>query len=185
MKKIGYARVSTDDQDLRVQKQAFKDIGCDVIFEEKISGKSTSRPELDRLMAMIRSGDTLIVYRLDRLGRSTRHLLEIVETLRQRDVNFVSLSEKFDTTTPNGKLIFTIMSAVVEHERALISERTKDTLRYLKSQGKHVGRREGSATIPQSKKLWVKHMVNNGLSIKQACIDAGISRSTYYREIAV
>ena len=124
--KIGYARVSTDDQDLGRQLQALRKAGCKMIFQENVSGANRNRPELDKMLAKLRPGDVIVIQKLDRLGRSLQHLIELVDHFRENKVGFVSLSDNFDTTTSQGKLLFNIMGAIAEFERDLISERTKD-----------------------------------------------------------
>ncbi len=123
--KLGYARVSTLDQDPALQHDALTAAGCDRIFVDKASGKLESRPALDDLLEQARPGDTVVVWRLDRLGRSLKHLLATVSGLEQRGVAFVSLTEQIDTSTPGGRLIFHVFGALAEFERDLIRERTK------------------------------------------------------------
>lgn len=123
--KIGYARVSTLDQDLDLQLKALKKAGCQKVFREKVSGASRQRPEFQQMLNQLREGDTVIVWRLDRLARSTRHLLEIMETIREAGARFQSLSEPWaDTTTHAGKMIMTVFAGIAEFERELILERT-------------------------------------------------------------
>src|SRR5688572_8172167 len=117
--KLGYARVSTLDQDPALQHDALTAAGCDRIFVDKASGKLASRPALDDLLEQLRPGDTVVVWRLDRLGRSLRHLLETVAGLEQRGVTFVSLTENIDTSTPGGRLVFHLFGALAEFERDL------------------------------------------------------------------
>lgn len=122
--KIGYARVSSDDQNLDLQQDALKQAGCERIYAEKESGGKADRPELLRLLDSLRAGDTLVVWRLDRLGRSLKHLIETVERLEELGVGFQSVTEAIDTTTSGGKLVFHIFAALAEFERTLIRERT-------------------------------------------------------------
>src|SRR5215510_3820292 len=124
--KIGYVRVSTKDQNTDLQITAARAIGCERIFEEKISGKNTDRPEFQRMLEILREGDTVIVYKLDRLARSTLDLLETIRTLDQKGIAFKSLSEAWaDTTTPHGRLMITIFGGLAEFERELIRERQR------------------------------------------------------------
>ncbi len=134
--KIGYARVSTLDQHLDLQMQALKKAGCKRIFREKVSGVSRQRPEFQRMLEQLRDGDTVIVWKLDRLARSTRDLLETMETIREVGARFQSLSEPWaDTTTHAGKLIMTVFAGIAEFERDLIRERTKGRPRRGQGQG--------------------------------------------------
>lgn len=122
---IGYARVSTDDQNLDLQRTALADAGCTRIYEEKLSGANRNRPELARLLDHLRGGDVVVVYRLDRLARSTRDLLEIAEQLKEADAGLRSLSEPWaDTTSPAGRMVLTVFAGIAEFERTLIHERT-------------------------------------------------------------
>ncbi|HHG3227547.1 TPA: recombinase family protein [Vibrio parahaemolyticus] len=139
--KIGYARVSSDDQELHLQLDALNDIGCDKIYTEKASGKVTNRPELEKALDNLRKGDMLVVWRLDRLGRSLPHLIETVNDLKARNIGFVSITEAIDTSSPAGELIFHIFGAIAQFERSLISERTKAGLAAAKRRGKSVGRK--------------------------------------------
>jgi DNA invertase Pin-like site-specific DNA recombinase len=138
--KIGYARVSTEDQDLNSQAQLLRREGCLQIFQETQSGKRKDRPELDKMLKELKRGDVVVVCKLDRLGRSLSHLLSIIEWFKQEGIGFKSLGESMDTTSAQGMMLFGIFGVIAEYERAMISERTKTTLRYLKSQGKQLGR---------------------------------------------
>ena len=137
---IGYARVSTEDQDPALQLDALKAAGCVKIFTDKASGALDRRPRLDRLLDQLRPGDTVAVWRLDRLGRSLKHLIALIEDLEDRGVGFRSLTEGMDTTTPGGKLVFSIFGALAEFERALIRERTKAGLAAARARGRKGGR---------------------------------------------
>lgn len=139
--KIGYARVSTGDQNLDLQRDALGAAGCDRVFEDMVSGTSRERPGLDAAFAALHAGDTLVTWRLDRLGRSLSHLIALVAELDRRGCGLVSLTEAIDTGSASGKLLFHIMGALAEFERALISERTKAGLAARRSRGQHLGRR--------------------------------------------
>ncbi|WP_024888757.1 recombinase family protein [Luteimonas huabeiensis] len=142
MKRIGYARVSTDEQNLDLQIQALERDGCDRVFTDSgISGSLVSRPGLDRALAALAPGDKLVVWRLDRLGRSLVHLVQLLDDLGRRDVRFKSLCEHIDTSSSGGRLVFHMMAALAEFERTLISERTRAGMAAARAQGKHVGRR--------------------------------------------
>lgn len=139
--KVGYARVSTDEQNLSLQLDALKRAGCVLVFEDAgISGLVMRRPALERALRALRPGDTLVTWKLDRLGRSLAHLLSLIAELEQRHVDLHSLSEAFDTSTAGGRLIFHVMGALAEFERALISERTRAGIAAAKSRGKLIGR---------------------------------------------
>lgn len=122
---IGYVRVSTNDQNTDLQRNALNCAGCERIFEDKISGTKSDRPGLKKLLRTLSAGDTLVVWKLDRLGRSMRHLVTLIEELRQRGVNFRSLTDSIDTSTPMGRFFFHVMGALAEMERELIVERTR------------------------------------------------------------
>lgn len=139
--RIGYARVSTEDQNTSLQIDALKNAGCEQLFEEKVSGKSKDRPELEVCLKVLREGDTLVVWRLDRLGRSLEHLVQIIRDLESRNIGFLSLTESIDTTNAGGKLIFHIFAALAEFERNLISERTKAGLKAARARGRKGGRK--------------------------------------------
>lgn len=138
--KIGYARVSTADQHLTMQEDALRQDGCSEIFKDVVSGIRTQRPGLDKALAYLREGDTLIVWKLDRLGRSIQHLIETIKLLHERKIGFKSLQENMDTSTSGGKLIFHIFSALAEFERELIRERTGAGLKAARARGRLGGR---------------------------------------------
>jgi len=137
---IGYARVSLNDQSAALQEDALKKAGCIRVFTDHASGSKASRPELDKMLDQLRSGDVVVVWRLDRLGRSLRNLIDLVETLADRGVGFRSLTESIDTTTANGRLFFSIMGALAEFERDLIRERTQAGLAAARARGRVGGR---------------------------------------------
>ncbi|WP_215757218.1 recombinase family protein, partial [Gluconobacter sp. P5H9_a] len=139
--RIGYARVSTDDQHLDLQRDALMQGGCCVIYEEAVSGKNTVRPELEQCRKALRAGDTLVVWRLDRLGRSLRDLVQIVTELEQRGIGFESLTEKIETGSTAGKLVFHLFAALAEFERGLIRERTHAGLVAARARGRAGGRK--------------------------------------------
>jgi DNA invertase Pin-like site-specific DNA recombinase len=139
--KIGYARISTEEQSLDLQRDALARAGCGEMFEDRgVSGVATHRPGLDAALKKIAHGDVLVVWKLDRLGRSLPHLIETVRQLGARGAGFTSLSESIDTTTAGGTLIFHMMAALAEFERALIVERVNAGIASAKKRGKHVGR---------------------------------------------
>lgn len=140
-KKIGYARVSTEDQNLALQIDALQSAGCIKIFcDQGVSGKTASRPGLSKALNFLRKDDELVVWRLDRLGRSLINLIKLLEDLGKKDISFRSLNENIDTSSSGGKLIFHLMAALAEFERTLISERTKAGMNSARARGKHLGR---------------------------------------------
>ncbi|GAC1456922.1 MAG: recombinase family protein [Chamaesiphon sp.] len=177
--KIGYARVSTEDQTLRLQQDALRAAGCDQLFQDIASGSKTARPGLDDCLAYLREGDTLVVWRLDRLGRSLAHLMETVEDLRERGIGFMSVTEGFDTTTSGGKLIFHIFGAIAEFERNLIKERTNAGLAAARRRGK-VGGRKRTISDYQIKQA-IQLADTSEKTIEEICKDIGISVNSYYR----
>jgi len=138
--KIGYARVSTEDQHLDLQRDALHTAGCGRIYEEKVSGASSRRPALRAALRVLRRGDVLVVWKLDRLGRSLQDLLTILNTLERRGIGFCSQSDSIDTTTPAGKFIYQVTGAFAEFEREMISERTKAGMRAARRKGRRLGR---------------------------------------------
>jgi len=140
--KIGYARVSTDDQNLDLQIIALKNAGCESLYSDHgTSGSTFSRPGLDAALAALQPGDTLVVWRLDRLGRSLRHLVDLMDQLGKGDVEFVSLTESINTRSSGGMLVFHMMAALAQFERTLISDRTRAGIAAARARGKQIGRR--------------------------------------------
>ena len=137
---IGYARVSTGEQTLDLQLDALQVAGCGKVYEETASGAKAERPVLEEVLSYVRKGDTLVVWRLDRLGRSLQHLIDVVAALAERGIGFKSLTEQIDTTTPGGKLIFHVFGALAEFERDLIRERTHAGLAAARARGRLGGR---------------------------------------------
>ena len=138
--KIGYARVSTTDQELQSQIDLLKKEGCDKIFTEKVSGASSHREELQKAISFLRNGDTLVVTKLDRLGRTVKQLIDLIAHFNEKEIGFVSLHDSINTSTPNGRFFFHIMASFAELERELIRERTKIGLDSARSRGKLGGR---------------------------------------------
>ena len=177
--KIGYARVSTDDQNLDLQRDALKKAGCERIYEEKESGGKADRPELLRLMEALRPGDTIAVWRLDRLGRSIKNLIETVEKIEAAGAGFQSLTESIDTTTSGGKLIFHIFAALAEFERNLIRERTQAGLKAARARGRNGGRPK---TMDEGKQKIAQALRDDPTqSIAAICKTLGVSRTVFYR----
>lgn len=180
---VGYARVSTGSQDLRLQIDALKNGGVDpkLIFTDKLSGATSERPGLDACLKELRDGDTLLVWRLDRLGRSVRHLVTLVEDLRERGVGFRSLCDgAIDTTTASGELVFNIFSSLAQFERRLIAERTKAGLAAARARGKFGGRPRITSDDPRVVTAKALHR-DQTMEIRDICRSLKISRATLYR----
>ena len=175
---IGYARVSMDDQNLDLQEDALAKAGCEKIFTDQITGRSVLRPGLEKMMEILRQGDMLIVWRLDRLGRSLSHLIELVSQLDEKKVGFVSLTESIDTTTSSGKLIFHIFGALAEFERNLCLERTLAGLEAARARGRLGGR--PCALNAKQQEVAVQLYRERKHSIKEICRIMGISKPTLY-----
>ena len=175
---IGYARVSTTDQALEPQTDALTAAGCEKLFTDVASGARTQRPGLDQAIGFCRQGDTLVVWKLDRMGRSMSHLIETIQQLKQRGVDFRSLTEKIDTTTAGGRLIFHLFGALAEFERALIRERVQAGLKSARARGRKGGRPPVSEEI---KTMAQALLADKSLSIKQICERLGIAKSTIYK----
>jgi DNA invertase Pin-like site-specific DNA recombinase len=177
---IGYARVSTQDQTLDLQKDALQKEGCERIFTDSVGGTKARRPGLEEALSHLRSGDTLVVWRLDRLGRSLRHLIDTVTELEVRGVGFKSLTENIDTTTSGGKLVFHIFGALAEFEREIIRERTQAGLQAARARGKSGGRRR--ALRPKQEQI-ARQLYDSKTPVKEICQTLGISRATFYRYV--
>jgi DNA invertase Pin-like site-specific DNA recombinase len=186
-KLVGYARVSTIAQDLQSQLDALQKIGChkEQIFVDKISGVKENRPGLDKCLSILEKGDTLIVWRLDRLGRSMHHLIALIEELRQKGVGFKSICDgHIDTTIASGELVFNIFASIAQFERRLIQERTRVGLNSARARGKLGGRKKIEPNNP--KVLMAKKMSkDNNISIKEICKALQLSQASYYRYITL
>ncbi|EJW10919.1 Resolvase [Rhodovulum sp. PH10] len=178
---IGYARVSTIDQNLALQRDALTEAGCEQIFTEQLSGAVTDRPELAAALQFARKGDTLVVWKLDRLARSVKQLIETVEKLRARGIGFRSLTEAIDTTTAQGRLVFHMFSALAEFERSLIRERTQAGLTAAKRVGRTGGRppKLTADDIEAAKAM----LANPDIGVTQIAHRLGVSPATLYRHI--
>jgi DNA invertase Pin-like site-specific DNA recombinase len=178
---IGYARVSTQDQTLDLQLDALEKIGCKEIFTDTISGAKVERKGLDQALSYVREGDTLVVWKLDRLGRSLKHLIETIANLNNRKIGFKSLTENIDTTTSGGKLVFHFFGALAEFERDIIRERTKAGLQAARARGRKGGRPKALT----GKKLAMAQSLFDDKTnpIDDICKTLHISRATLYRNI--
>lgn len=180
--KIGYARVSTQDQNLDLQIDALKKEGCEMIFMEKISGKTKDRPELKLMFSKLRKGDTVVVWRLDRLGRSLQDLIYLITEIGKSEANFHSIQNSMDSSTATGRLIFNVFGALAEFESDLISERTKAGLAAARARGKKGGRPPGFTKDTISKIKAVKVLYDEqDKGMKEIANDLSISRASAYR----
>ena len=175
---IGYARVSTDDQNLDLQCDVLQKAGCARIYQDQISGAKAARPGLEKALEVARAGDTLVVWRLDRLGRSLKDLIAIVEGLDKREIELHSLQESLVTHSSEGKLIFHLFGALAEFERNLIRERTSAGLKAARARGRSGGRPK--ALEPSKRKLAVKLYDEKQYTIDEICQMMGISKPTLY-----
>ncbi|KFF22354.1 recombinase family protein [Chryseobacterium sp. JM1] len=180
---VGYARVSTLDQNITTQVELLKDNGCEKIFTDIASGVREDRTGLNEMMSFLRKGDIIIAYKTDRIFRSLKNMIELIEKFNKKGILFKSITEPvFDTTTANGKFIIQIFGAVAEFERNLISERTKSGLEGARKRKKLLGRPKGSSQASIEKYQFAKHLYDNkNTSIDKACKQAGISKATFYR----
>ena len=178
---FGYARVSTGEQSLEAQEKQLLDYGCLKVFSEKKSGKNTDREQLNEALFECNSGDTLVVCKLDRLGRSLKDLINIIDNLGSRNINFISLDNKFDTTQATGKLLFQIVACFAEFERAMIRERTNAGLAHAKANGVILGRptKITPKLMDKAQELFLK----DEYTIVETCKLLDISRSFYYKNI--
>lgn len=180
---IGYARVSTWDQELSAQVDALNKYGCEKIFQEKESSRLELK-ERDRMLSFVREGDKIVVYKLDRFGRSMREHLELMNDLKEQQIEFISITESIDTTSPIGKFFFHMMAALSEFERDQIRERTKEGLAARRRAGVTLGRPRGipKAKQDQAKILWKMHQ-DERLSVNYICEAHNVKKPTYYRRI--
>ena len=179
---FGYARVSTEQQNLDRQLDALNKYGVDIIFNEKMTGTKRNRPELTKMLDRLTEGDTVVVESLSRLGRSTKDLIELVDLFEKKKVHFVSLKEQIDTSTPTGKFLFTLMSAISQFERDVIAERTKEGLRSARARGRSGGRPKTDAnSINKAIKLYNTRQY----SIKEIEELTGVKKSTLYRHLSI
>jgi DNA invertase Pin-like site-specific DNA recombinase len=178
---IGYARVSTDEQNLNLQRDALHKADCEQIFTDQVSGTKDRRPGLEDALSHLRSGDTLVVWRLDRLGRSLRHLIDTVTTFADKGIGFKSLAESIDTTTSGGKLVFHIFGALAEFEREIIRERTKAGLEAARARGRLGGPKHKLS--PKQVEIARQLYADKSHSIDEICQTLGIGRTTLWRYV--
>jgi DNA invertase Pin-like site-specific DNA recombinase len=179
--KIGYARVSTKEQSLSMQVDALKKAGCDQIHEEIASGAKTSRPVLEEIMRNLREGDTLIIWKLDRLGRNLAHLIHLTTKLIEKKVGLISLNDPIDTSTAQGRMVFGIFASLAEFERELIRERTQAGLTSARARGRKGGRPKGMTQAAIEKATIAEALYKNGsIPVKKIAEQLGISKTTLY-----
>lgn len=180
--KIGYARVSTKEQSLNLQQDALEKEGCEKIYSEQISGAKSDRPKLTEMINQLRKGDVIVVWKLDRLGRSLRDLVSLVSKFQNLGVGFKSLQNNIDTTTPTGKLTFHLFAALAEFERDIISTRTKAGLEAARARGRKGGRPKGLSKKAQDKARLAESLYKEKeRSITEICDHLEISKPTLYR----
>lgn len=176
--KIGYARVSTKDQDVTFQREALKKAGCEKIFDDVLSGSRVDRQGLKKALEMLREGDTLVVWKLDRFGRSVNHLVSLVEDLHKQGVQFKSLTDNIDTGTTSGRFFFNVMASLAEMERELVVERTRAGLEAARQLGRIGGRKR---KMTSSKIESAKRLLTEGVLPRDVANNLGVSIPTLYR----
>jgi DNA invertase Pin-like site-specific DNA recombinase len=175
---IGYARVSTQEQNLELQLTELEKLGCHRLYHDKLSGKNKARPGLQTALAVLREQDTLVLWKLDRLGRTVKGLIELINKLSQEGVHFKSITDQVDTSTPSGRFFFHIMASLAQMERELLAERTKAGLAAAKAKGKLGGRKR---TMTKSKLKSAKKLLTAGIPAKEVAKNLGVSIPTLYR----
>jgi DNA invertase Pin-like site-specific DNA recombinase len=177
---IGYARVSTTDQNLYLQLDALEKYGCERVYEEKMTGTKKERPKLAEMMTILRPGDKVVIYKLDRISRSTKHLIDLSEYFEKRGVEFVSIQDSIDTSTPMGRFFFRILASIAELERDIIRERTIAGINAARARGRNGGR----PSVDKKKlQLAIKMYKSKDYSINQIVQATGISQATLYRRL--
>ena len=180
--KIGYARVSTQDQNLEMQLDALSKAGCQQIFKEKVSGIKSDRPELAAMQQILRKDDVVYIYKLDRLGRSLKHLLEIAGEFEKKGVGLVSINDPVNTTTASGKLVFNIFASIAEFEKDLIRERTKSGLEAARARGRTGGRSRGLSKEAEKIAMLAQTLYNERkLGVNDIAKELSISKMTLYK----
>ncbi|GAB3753090.1 recombinase family protein [Spirosoma pomorum] len=180
--KFGYARVSTHEQILDLQIDALKAAGCERIYQEKASGSKAERPELVRMLDQLRTGDTVVIWKLDRLGRSLAHLIKLVSDLEEQGVGLLSLNDPIDTTTPQGRLVFRIFASLAEFERDVIRERTMAGVASARRRGRLLGRPKGLTKQAEQKARLAESLYKDqNFSVEQIAHELHISKTTLYK----
>jgi DNA invertase Pin-like site-specific DNA recombinase len=184
--KIGYARVSTHDQKLELQKDELEKAGCERIFEEKISGKTKERPALKDMIEILRQGDSVVVWKLDRLGRSLRDLIDLVAEIQSKGADFISIKDSINTQTATGRFTFNIFASLAEFEREIIRERTMAGLTAAKARGRMGGRPKGLTKKAMDKAHSALLLYNSKKkTVDEIAEELGLSRATCYRYIEI
>lgn len=179
--KFGYARVSTREQNLDLQIQSLEAEGCGRIYQDIVSGSKTERPELDRMLDSLRKGDLVIVWKLDRLGRSLKHLIELINGFNEKGIGLKSLNDPIDTSTSQGRFVFNIFASLAEFERELIRERTMAGLQAARARGRIGGKKKGLSQEAQNKALAAEALYKDGnLTVKEISKRLSISKPTLY-----
>ena len=176
--RIGYARVSTQEQDTQLQIDALKEAGCEIIYEEKVSGSKLDRLELENCMKSLRKGDELVVWKLDRLGRSLSQLISLIEEIREKGVEFSVITENIDTSTPSGKMMFHIFATIAEYERSMIRERVNAGLEVARKKGRYGGRPN---SLSENNKKMATAMLKGGATKGEIAKHFDVCRQTIYR----
>ena len=183
---FGYCRISTKGQSFDLQEDALKNAGCERIFKDVASGAKTKRPGLDDLLGQLRAGDIIVVYKLDRLGRSLQHLVHLMNQLTERQIGLRSLNDPVDTTTPQGRLITNVFASIAEFERDLIRERTKAGLASARARGRNGGRPPGLSKEAQNVAIAAEALYRQGsLSAQQIAAQLSISKTTLYKYLRI
>ena len=178
---LGYARVSTNDQNLDLQLDALRLHGCERFFSDVVSGAKASRPGLDEMLKNAREDDVIVIWKLDRLGRSLKHLVELVAELNERKIGLKSLNDPIDTTTAQGRLVFNIFASLAEFEREIIRERTNAGLAAARARGRTGGRKPGLSEEAQRKARIAESYYMEGMPVNQIAKDLNISKATLYK----
>lgn len=179
--RIGYARVSTKDQKFDLQVDALKNANCETIYKEVVSGVKANRPVLEDVLSRLRAGDVLVIWKLDRLGRSLKELVHLANTLIERQIGLISLNDPIDTTTPQGRLVFNIFASLAEFEREIIKERTRAGLKAARARGRKGGRPPGLSKQAKTKAIIAETLYKEGeLSVAEISKQLSISLPTLY-----
>lgn len=180
--KVGYVRVSTTEQNTSRQEKIMADLEVEKVFIDKLSGKNTQRPELKRMLEFVRAGDTVVVESYSRLARSTKDLLNLIDTLAEKDVNFISQKEKIDTSTPQGRLMLTIFAGLAQFERECTLERQREGIAIAKSEGKYKGRKPIQVDKEKFKEVYDRWKAGK-IKAVEAMIELELSKPTFYRKV--
>ena len=180
--KIGYARVSTFEQNLELQIDDLNKEGCEIIYQEKVSTRKDNRPERDKVMKMLRKGDTLVIWKIDRYARSVKELNALIEILKEKEVDFKSIKDPIDTTTATGRLMYNLLSAFAEFERDMIRERTRAGLASARARGRIGGRPKGMTEASKRKaKMAASLYKANDMKVSEIIIELKVSKATFYK----